>query len=142
MNQRYTASPQCLRRHEAEGGGVTGRTKGQVEADVSKALVKFELEYMGRGPADVHTRIVQDMVVVRLTGVLTPAERGLIRAEGVELLKQVRAKLLENGREVIGRMLEDITGCKVISMHSDLSTKTGERFIVFILNENLEQRFK
>ncbi len=118
------------------------RSKGQVEAEISKALVKFELEYMGRGPADVRTRIVQDMVIGRLAGVLTPAEGALVRAEGVELLKQVRAKLLESGREALGRMLKEVTGCEVVSMHSDLSTKTGERLIVFILSQNLEQRFR
>lgn len=119
-----------------------GRTKGQVEAEVSKALVKFEREYMGRGPADVRTRIAQDMVIVRLAGVLTPAELALVRAEGVELVKQVRAKLLESGRDRLSRTLEEVTGCKVVSMHSDLSTKTGERLILFILSENLEERFR
>jgi len=120
---------------------VEKQSKGQVEAEISKALVRFEREYMGRGPMDVRTRIVQDMVIIRMAGVLAPSERALIRAEGVELLKQVRAKLLESGRETLDNALRAILGCEVVSLHSDLSTKTGERVILLILAENVEERW-
>ena len=117
------------------------RTKGQLEAEVSKALIKFELEYMGRGPADAKTYVVRDMILVRLKGILTPAEHQLIKVEGVELLKDVRAKLLESGRDMLDRIIKDLVGCDVISMHADLSTRTGERIILFIVSEDLERRF-
>jgi len=81
------------------------------------------------------------MVLVRLKGVLTPAESRLVKVEGVELLKQVRTKLLETGRDLLEKSLRDLTGCDVISLHSDLSTRTGERMIIFVLSENLEARF-
>lgn len=118
------------------------RTKGQVEAEISEALVKFEREYMGRGPTRVKTYIVQDMIIVRLAGVLTPAEEHLIRIEGVELIKQVRAKLLESGRRLMEEAIRRITGCQLMSMHADLSTKTGERVILFTLEKNLEERLR
>ena len=54
------------------------KSKGQVEAEVSEALIKFEKEFMGRGPQETRTFIVDDMVLVRLRGVLTPAERNLV----------------------------------------------------------------
>ena len=120
---------------------MTRKTKGQVEADISKALVQFEREYMGRGPADVRAHLIRDMVIVRLKGILTPAEHQLVKAEGVELLKQVRTKLLETGRGQLEKAVQEITGLPVISIHSDLSTKTGERIIVFVLSESIEERF-
>ncbi len=120
---------------------VTKRTKGQLEAEISKALVKFELEYMGRGPADARTHVVRDMILVRLKGILTPAEEKLVKVEGVELLKDVRAKLLESGRDMLDRIIKDLVGCDVISMHADLSTRTGERIILFIVSEDLEKQF-
>jgi uncharacterized protein YbcI len=116
-------------------------TKGQLEAEISKAIVAFEREFMGRGPTEVKTYLIQDMVLVRLKGVLTPAESQLIKAEGVELLKQVRAKLFETGRDLLKRSVGELTGSKVVSMHSDLSTKTGERVIIFVLSVNIEVRF-
>lgn len=120
---------------------MTGKTKGQVEAEISQTLVKFELEYMGRGPRDVRAHLLGDIVVVRLKGILTPAERQLVKAEGVELIKQVRAKLLETGKSVLKQSMEEITGLSVVSMHSDLSTTTGERVILFVMSENVEEKF-
>ncbi len=117
-------------------------TKGQIEAEVSNALIAFEKEHMGRGPVDVKTHIIQDMVLIRLKGVLTPAERHLAKdEEGIHLIKQVRAKLLENSNEILADVIKDITGCAVISFHTDISTKTGERIIIITLAEDLESRF-
>ncbi len=124
------------------GGEARLRTRGQVEAEITKAMIRFERERMGRGPADIRTRIVQDMVIVRMADILTPAERSLIRAGGVELLKQVRMKLLESEREPLADLLREATGCEVASMYSDLCAKTGERLIVFVLSGNPESRWQ
>ncbi|MGD8263383.1 MAG: DUF2294 domain-containing protein [Desulfobacterales bacterium] len=116
-------------------------TKGQMEAEISKALIAFEKEHMGRGPVDVKTYIIQDMVLIRLRGVLTPAEGHLAKDEdGIHLIKQVRAKLLENSYGILADSIKSITGCTVISFHTDISTKTGERVIVITLDEDLQRR--
>lgn len=120
---------------------MTRKTKGQVEAEISQAVVKFELEYMGRGPRDVRTHLLQDMIVVRLQGILTPAERQLVKVEGVELIKQVRAKLLETGKSRLKQSMEEITGLSAVSMHADLSTTTGERVILFVMSGDVEEKF-
>ena len=116
------------------------RTKGQLEAAISRAVVKFEREYMGRGPTDIKTYLLHDLVIVRLFGILTPAEKQLVKAEGVDLLKQTRAKLLEHGRHLLKKSVEEILGIPVTSLHSDLSTVTGERLIVFVLSSDVEKR--
>jgi len=86
---------------------------------------------MGRGPKVVNTYLVGDMVVVRLAGMLTNAERHLVgslpAAEGRDLLKQVRSQILEAARPILESMIEDITGIKVVSLHHDISTTTGEK---------------
>jgi uncharacterized protein YbcI len=118
------------------------KTKGQVEAEISNALIQFEKEYMGRGPKETRTFIIEDMVLVRLKGVLTPAEQQLAKhPEGAELMKKVRANLLEQARELLIGVIERITGLKTVSLHTDISTKTGERVILFMLQSNLEERF-
>ena len=58
---------------------------------------------------------------------------------GIQLIKQIRAKVLENSTEILQALISDITGCEVVSFHTDISTKTGERFII-ILDENLEKK--
>ncbi len=116
-------------------------TKGQMEAEISNALITFEKEHMGRGPVDVKTYIIQDMVLIRLRGVLTPAEHHLAKDnEGIHLIKQIRAKLLENSSKMLADEIFVITGCQPISFHTDISTKTGERFIIITLSEDLQQK--
>lgn len=114
------------------------RTKGQLEAEISDAITKFEREYMGRGPADARTYLLEDMVIVRLRGVLTPAEQQLARAEdparGRRLVKEMRDELIESARVLLEAVIKDLTGCEVVSMHTDISTTLGERIIVFVLD--------
>ncbi len=117
--------------------------KGQLEAKISEAMIKFEKEFMGRGPMETDTFIIKDAVLIRLKGVLTPAEEHLAKtSEGADLIKKTRVQLLEGARALLDNIILNITGCKTKSLHSDISTKTGERVIVFILNQNLESRFK
>ena len=119
------------------------KTKGQIEARISEAIIKFEKEYMGRGPMEAKTYIIKDMIFVRLKGVLTLAEEQLSKtAEGAELIKKTRMQLLESARVLLENMIADITACQVKSMHTDISTKTGERIIIFTLkDQNLENEF-
>ena len=113
------------------------KTKGQIEAEISEAIIKFEREYMGRGPEEARTHIIDDLIVVRLRGVLTPAEKQLAKngssGQGCTLIKQVRMELLEKARPLLEVLIHDITGQNVKSLHTDISTVTGERIIVFSL---------
>ncbi|MBU0534434.1 MAG: DUF2294 domain-containing protein [Candidatus Omnitrophica bacterium] len=118
------------------------KTKGQVEAQISEAIIKFEKEYMGRGPTEIKTYIIKDMILVRLQGVFTPAEEHLAKSiEGAELIKKTRMQLLESSKSLLENLISDIITCRVRSLHTDISTKTGERIIVFILERNLEDKF-
>jgi len=122
---------------------MSAMTKGQVEAQVSEAIIKFEKDYMGRGPTETRTYIIKDMVLVRLKGVLTPAEEQLAKtAEGADLIKKTRVSLLDAARHLLENIVVNITGCQVRSLHTDISTRTGERVIIFILDQDLETRFK
>lgn len=115
-------------------------TKGQIEAEISEAIIKFEKEYMGRGPDETKTYFLDDIIVVRLQRVLTPAERQLAKADasskGRALVKQIRTELLEKARPLLEKAISGITDRKVISLHTDISTVTGERIIVFTLGDS------
>jgi|APIni6443716594_1056825.scaffolds.fasta_scaffold11643_1 uncharacterized protein YbcI len=123
---------------KGESVSLPPKTKGQIEAEISNTLITFEKEHMGRGPLEAKTYIIQDIVLIRLKGVLTPAEIQLAKdVEGIQLVKQVRTKLLENAHEMIGEIIQKLTGVPPVSMHTDISTKTGERFIIITLAQNL-----
>ena len=116
------------------------KTKGEVETEISNAMVQFEIDYMGRGPKEARTHIIEDMVLVRLKGVLTPAEQQLTKsADGVELIKKVRATLIESAKPILFQVIGDITGVRAVGLHTDISTVAGERVIVFVLDRDLEK---
>jgi uncharacterized protein YbcI len=118
---------------------VKGRTKGQVEAEVTAALTQFERDYLGRGPKEARTFILGDMVLVRLKGILSPAEVQLSReAGGVELIKQVRSRLVEGSAARLQALVEERTGARVAGMHTDISSRSGERVFIFVLDSDLE----
>ena len=119
---------------------LTVKTKGEIEAEISRAIVQFEIDYMGRGPKESSTHIVEDLVVVRLKGVLTPAEEQLTKSiDGKELVKKMRATLIDKARPLLYRVVGDITGAKVLDLHTDISTESGERVFVFSLDNNLQK---
>ena len=116
------------------------KTKGEVEAEISEAMVQFEVEYMGRGPKEVRSFIIEDMILVRLKGVLTQAEQQLAKSsEGVDLIKRLRTTLIKNARPVLYRVIGDICGIPPMSLHTDISAARSERIIVFTLESDLEK---
>ncbi len=116
------------------------KTQGEIESAISEGMSRFEQEYMGRGPKDVHAHLINDLLVVRLTNVLTAAEQHLVKTlpaeKGRDLLKQVRSHLIEIARPTMEAMVTGITGVKVVSLHHDISTVTGEEVVLFSLAES------
>jgi uncharacterized protein YbcI len=116
------------------------KTQGEIESAISEGMSRFEQQYMGRGPKDVRAHLIDDLVVVRLTGVLTGAEQHLVKTlppeKGRDLLKQVRSQLIEIARPTMEAMVQGITGVKVVSLHHDISTVIGEEIVIFTLAES------
>ena len=113
------------------------KSQGELEAAIGAGINRFEQDFMGRGPKEVQTYLIGDLVVVRLRGVLTAAEQHLAQSlpaeKGRDLLKQVRTHLVESARQVMEAMVEELTGVKVVSLHHDISTITGEEVLLFTL---------
>jgi uncharacterized protein YbcI len=116
------------------------KTQGEIEAATCAGISRFEQDYMGRGPKDIHAYLINDLLVVRLKGVLTVAEQqlavSLTPVKGRDLIKQVRIHLIETARPVMEAMVEEVTGSKVVSLHHDVSTSTGEEVVLFTLAES------
>ena len=135
------------------------RSQGEIEAAVCDGVSRFQQEFVGRGPRDIRAYLLGGLLVVQLQGVLTPAERQLIAprggggnghgngngdgngfdhdgGNGRALLKQVRAHMVATGRPRLEEMVEAATGVKLVSVHHDISTVTGEEVLVFSLAES------
>ena len=113
------------------------KSKGMYEAEISKAITQWEKDFLGRGSLSVKTDILRDMIIVNLQGILTPAEYRVCETqEGLLNIKRTRSELVESGQDDLMQLVFKITGTEVKSFHSDLSTITGERIIVFKLDKN------
>lgn len=115
------------------------KTQGEIEAAVCQGIARFQQDYMGRGPKEIHTYLIGDLLVVRLKGVLTAAEQQLVKSfapeKGRDLLKQVRIHLIESARPILEGIVQEATGIKVVSIHHDVSTSTGEEVVLFSLEK-------
>lgn len=112
-------------------------TRGELESRITEEMIRFEREYMGRGPSEARTYLMDDLVLVRLKGVITRAEHHLAQADtsgrGRDLIKQTRTELLEKARPQLSAMVESILGVPLRSLHTDISVRTGERVIILVL---------
>jgi uncharacterized protein YbcI len=111
----------------------------EIETVVAESISRFAQDYIGRRPKHINTHLLGDILVVRLHGVLTPAEQqlanGSLATKGRDLVKRLRAELLETTRPVLEALVEDATSSKVVSLHHDISTVTGEGVVVFTLSQ-------
>lgn len=118
------------------------KTIGQIEAELTKAIVRFEREYLGRGPRDARTYILDDMIVIRLQGILTPAEQKLAEnRDSRALVKETRRQLFESSRPLLEEIVRRVTGAELVSLHTDMSSRTGERIVVLTVDANLQKQF-
>ena len=116
-------------------------TRGQIENKISEAVTRFEIEIRGRGPDEINTIIVEDLIIIRLKGFFSVSEKRLAKNNKVELIKKVRTLLFENEEDNFRKIIEDIIDTKIISIHSDVSTRTGEKIIVLTTEDNLGEKY-
>jgi uncharacterized protein YbcI len=112
------------------------RPQGETEAAISEEISRFEQDYVGRGPRDIQVHLLKDLLLIRLQGVLAAAEQHMVQSlagSGRDLLKRVQSDLIETSRPIMEAMVEKVTGVKVMSMHHDIRTVTGEEVILFTL---------
>jgi uncharacterized protein YbcI len=118
------------------------KTQGEIEAAICESMVRFEQEYMGGRPNHIHAHLIGDLLVVRFRGLLTASQQQLTKLlpaeKGRDLLKQLRRQhLILLTRPVMEAMIREITGVKIMSLHQDVSTVTGEEFVLFRLAERV-----
>ena len=116
------------------------KSQGEIESAICDGISRFEQDYMGRGPKDIHAYLLGDLLVVRLQGVLTAAEQHLVKSlppeKGRDLVKQVRSHLIETSRPLMEVLVQKVAGVNVLSLHHDISTVTGEEVVLFTLAES------
>lgn len=107
---------------------------------LSVKITQWEKEYLGRGSLSCKCELIRDMALITLAGVLTPAEYQMAESiAGRDQIKKFRNDLVESGRKQLEGMVHEVFGLELISLHTDISTKTGERLIVLKFNKHWDQ---
>ena len=104
------------------------KSQGEIEAAICQGINRFEQDYMGRGAKDIHAYLINDLLVVRLHGVLTAAEKHLVTAlqaeKGRDLVKQVRIQLIEAVRPIMEGMTNEGRRAKTAPVACNLIRRT------------------
>ena len=112
-------------------------TQAECEAAICDGTIRFQDEYLGWRSEQVNVHCLKDLLLIRICGALTLAERqlgkSLLPETGRDLIKQARKQLLELGRPMLESLVHEATGVKALSMHHDISTITGEEVVMFSL---------
>jgi uncharacterized protein YbcI len=112
------------------------KTRGALQDEFSRAIIRFENEHLGRGTVDARTFIIEDMILIRMRGILTPAEQKLAEMpDGQKLVKETHRQRFETSRSFIENIVNDVIGCQVVSLYTDTSTRTGERIVVLTVDQ-------
>jgi CheY-like chemotaxis protein/uncharacterized protein YbcI len=121
-------------RHERNSKTLT---QAESEAAICDGIIRFQEEYLGWRSEQVHVHFIKELLLVRIRGVLTLAERQLGKSsspeKGRDLIKQTRKQLLELARPMLESLVHEVAGVKASSMHHDISTVTGEEVVIFSL---------
>ena len=115
------------------------KTQGEIEAAVCEGMSHFEQNYMGRGAEERPHPPDRRPAGSPSQGSSTAAEQQLVKTlpseKGRNLLKEVRTQLVETARPLMEAMVKEATGVKVLSLHHDISTITGEEVVLFTLDQ-------
>jgi uncharacterized protein YbcI len=116
---------------------VTRKTPAEIEAAICERITRFKYDHTGREPRDIHVHLIGDLVVVRLESIVTAAEQQLAMsasgANGRNLVKHMRSHLIESSRPYLEAMVQEITGVKLLGLHYDISSVSGEEVLLFTL---------
>ncbi|MEW6697198.1 MAG: DUF2294 domain-containing protein [Bacillota bacterium] len=113
--------------------------QGKLAKGITDQMIQWCQNYLGQNITEVKTDIIRDMIIVSVKGEIPSSEQHLSREkEGMLLVKDVRRQLIECGLESLDNTFFNLTGSRRVSLHTDVSTKTGERIFVFKMDRALE----
>ncbi len=96
-------------------------SRGDLEAALANAIIRFEKDQLGRGPVETRAYLVDDLAVVRGRGVLTAEEVALVPTpHGRSLIREMRHELIDCGRQRLEAVVQQATGSRVIGVLSDI----------------------
>jgi uncharacterized protein YbcI len=109
---------------------------GEALAAVTDGIVQLFRECYGRGPTRAKSYLLDDRYVVTvLRDTMTTVERTLVDSGHVDMVRSVRLTFQEAMAASFKEVVEQATGRRVASYHSQLMTDPDMGFEFFVLED-------
>lgn len=113
---------------------VDSESRGGLLMALSNAMVGLKKRYYGKGPEKARTFINENYVFCAMEAVLTTSEKTLIEAGEDDLVRTYRLKFEEVMAKTTTEAVEQLTGRKVLSYHSQIVFRPDRAFEIFVLD--------
>jgi uncharacterized protein YbcI len=113
--------------------GAVGEQHGSLRAQLANAMVGMKKKYYGRGPESAKAWILDDYVFVAMEGGLTRNEETLLADGKADLVRAYRLSFQETMTETTTAAVEELTGRRVLSYHSQVVFDPTFAFEIFVL---------
>jgi uncharacterized protein YbcI len=111
---------------------------GSLRTALANAMVAMKKQYYGKGPTGAKAWILDDYVFVAMEGGLTRNEETLLEDGKDDVVRSYRLSFQESVSETTTKAVEDLTGRRVLTYHSQIVFRPTRAFEIFVLEP--EQR--
>jgi uncharacterized protein YbcI len=106
---------------------------GSLRTALANAMVAMKKQYYGKGPTGAKAWILDDYVFVAMEGGLTRNEETLLEDGKEDLVRSYRLSFQETVSETTTKAVEELTGRRVLTYHSQIVFGPTRAFEIFLL---------
>jgi uncharacterized protein YbcI len=108
-------------------------TEGAVLSQISNAVVQILREYYGRGPTKAKTYLNDNCLLTVTEDLLTTVEETLVERGDADLVRTMRLRFQTVVADRFIAAVEEATGRKVLTYHSQVTFDPAIGFEIFVL---------
>lgn len=110
----------------------------QLEANIKREITKLYKVIHGKGPKETGVKIWGNILIIKLTGSLTPLEDSLRHsAGGEELVHKIRDILIVNENDYYTPLFEEVLETKVMDINYILGKEDSTLYIFSVFKESV-----
>ncbi|MCF6095016.1 Na-translocating system protein MpsC family protein [Microaerobacter geothermalis] len=118
---------------------IEEKVKWRVE-EVSKIVSALRKKTCGKEPDRIETKLIENMAVVSMTGVLTPVEKFICQTEqGKRTVRDARTELIKRQyQEEHPVHLEEVVGANFVELFTDINIEKDWALTVFVFDRPID----
>ena len=117
----------------AAGGSMPEGGSGALRAALANAMVGVKKQFYGRGPTAAKAWLLDDYVFVALEDGLTRNEETLLEDGKDDVVRSYRLSFQETMAATTTAAVEELTGRKVLTYHSQIVFRPTRSYEIFLL---------